>query len=108
VAGAAGAAKTGASWRAIALSIVGAFLGSLAGLFVGLPVPILGPLIVAVLGGAAGAFGGAYVGELWKGRGEPERIAAGRGAFTGRIWGTLGKLATGAVMVAIVAYDAFF
>jgi len=42
----------------------------------------------------------------WKGRAELERTAAGRGAFFGRIWGTVGKLAVGAVMLAIVAWDA--
>jgi uncharacterized protein len=106
-AGAAGAAKHGASRRAVVLSLVGAMLGSLAGFFVGIPIPILGPLIVAVLGGAAGAFAGAYLGETWKGRTESEKIAAGHGAFMGRIWGTLGKLAVGAVIVALVAVDAF-
>jgi uncharacterized protein len=106
-AGAAGAAKHGASRRAVVLSLVGAMLGSLAGFFVGIPIPILGPLIVAVLGGAAGAFAGAYLGETWKGRTESEKIAAGHGAFMGRIWGTLGKLAIGAVMVALIAVDAF-
>jgi len=108
VAGAAGAAKQGASRRAIALSMVGAVVGSLVGLGIGAPIPILGSLVMAVLGGAAGAFAGAYVGEVWKGRTEPERRAAGRGAFFGRIWGTVGKLAVGAVMLAIVAWDAFF
>lgn len=106
-AGAAGAAKHGASRRAVALSLVGAMAGSLAGLVVGLPIPILGPLIVAVFGGAAGAFAGAYLGETWKGRPEADKIAAGQGAFMGRIWGTLGKLAIGAVIVAIVTIDAF-
>jgi uncharacterized protein YqgC (DUF456 family) len=105
-AGAAGAAKHGASRRAVALSLIGAMLGSFAGLVVGLPIPVLGPLIVAVVGGAAGAFAGAYLGETWKGRTEAEKIAAGHGAFMGRIWGTLGKLAVGAVIVAIVAIDA--
>lgn len=108
VAGAAGAAKQGASRRAIALSIVGAIVGSIVGLGIGTPIPIIGSLIMAVLGGAAGAFVGAYVGEVWKGRNEPERLAAGRGAFFGRIWGTVGKLAVGAVMLAILTYDAFF
>jgi uncharacterized protein YqgC (DUF456 family) len=108
VAGAAGAARQGASRRAVALSIVGAVVGSIVGLGIGTPIPIIGPLVMAVLGGAAGAFAGAYVGEVWKGRGEPERVAAGRGAFFGRIWGTVGKLAVGAVMLAIVAWDAFF
>ena len=60
------------------------------------------------MGGAAGAFAGAYLGEMWKGRTEDERIAAGQGAFVGKIWGTLGKLACGAVIVAIVAVDALF
>lgn len=106
-AGAAGAAKQGASRRAVALSLVGALVGSIGGLFVGVPIPIVGPLIVAVLGGSVGAFAGAYLGETWKGRTEGERIAAGRGAFVGKLWGTLGKLACGAVIVAIVAVDAF-
>jgi hypothetical protein len=108
VAGAAGAAKQGASRRAVALSIVGAIVGSIVGLGIGTPVPIIGSLIMAVLGGAAGAFAGAYLGEVWKGRDEPERLAAGRGAFFGRIWGTIGKFAVGAIMLAIVAWDAFF
>jgi uncharacterized protein YqgC (DUF456 family) len=108
-AGAAGAAKQGASRRAIALSMVGAILGSVAGVMVGTPlIPVIGSLVMAILGGAAGAFGGAYLGEAWKGRDEPARTAAGRGAFIGRIWGTVGKFAVGAVMLAVVAADAFF
>ncbi|MEX2316882.1 MAG: DUF456 domain-containing protein [Pirellulales bacterium] len=107
-AGAAGAAKQGASRRSVALSIVGAMVGSFAGLAFGSPIPVLGSLVGAVLGGAAGAFVGAYVGEAWKGRAEDDRIAAGRGAFVGRLWGTAGKLAVGAIMVVIVAWDAFF
>lgn len=106
VAGAAGAAKQGASRRSVALSILGAILGSVVGLSLGVPVLVVGPFIGAVLGGAVGAFGGAYLGEYWKGRSEEERMAASQGAFFGRIWGTVGKLATGAVMLAIVAWDA--
>jgi uncharacterized protein YqgC (DUF456 family) len=105
-AGAAGAAKQGASRRAIALSMLGAMVGSLVGLAIGAPVPVIGSLVMAVLGGAMGAFGGAYLGEAWKGRPEEHRVAAGRGAFAGRVWGTVGKLATGAVMLAIVSWDA--
>ena len=33
-------------------------------------------------------------------------VAAGQGAFVGKLWGTLGKLAAGAAMVAIIAVDA--
>jgi uncharacterized protein YqgC (DUF456 family) len=107
-AGAAGAAKQGASRRSIALSVAGAMAGSIAGLAAGVPVPVFGSLIGAVLGGAAGAFAGAYVGEAWKGRHEDDRIAVGRGAFVGRLWGTAAKLAVGAIMLAIVTWDAFF
>jgi uncharacterized protein len=106
-AGAAGAAKQGASRRAIVLSMVGAIIGSIVGVSTGSVVPIVGSLIGALFGGAAGAFAGAYLGEAWKGRDEPARTAAGRGAFFGRIWGTVGKLAVGAVMLAVVAWDAF-
>lgn len=108
VAGAAGAAKQGASRRAILLSMLCAVVGSLLGLGLGAPIPVIGSFTLAVLGGAAGAFVGAYLGEAWKGHDEPQRVAAGRGAFVGRIWGTLGKLAVGAAMLVIVAYDVFF
>src|ERR1700749_2965872 len=80
-AGAAGAAKQGASKRSVALAMLGAAIGSMVGLGIGLPIPILGSLVMAVLGGAGGAFGGAYLGESWKGRPVEDRMAAGRGAF---------------------------
>jgi uncharacterized protein len=107
-AGAAGAAKHGASRRAVVLSLAGALVGSIVGMMIGTPVPIVGSFIMALVGGAAGAFAGAYFGEMWKGRSKDAQFAAGQGAFVGKIWGTLGKLACGAVIVAIVAVDAFF
>jgi uncharacterized protein YqgC (DUF456 family) len=107
-AGAAGAAKQGASKRSVALAMIGAVIGSVLGLAVGSPIPVLGSFVMALLGGAAGAFFGAYSGEAWKGRPHDARVAAGRGAFTGRIWGAVGKLAVGAIMLVIVAWEAFF
>jgi uncharacterized protein YqgC (DUF456 family) len=107
-ASAAGAAKQGASKRGVALSMLGAMVGSVLGLMIGTPIPILGQFVMALIGGAAGAFLGAYLGEAWKGREHEERVAAGRGAFAGRIWGTVGKLAVGVVMLVIVAWHAFF
>ncbi len=106
-AGAAGAAKHGASRRAMFLSIVGAAVGSITGAAVGIPVPIIGPLVAAVGGGAAGAFGGAYLGEIWKGKLHPERTAVSTGALIGRLFGTVGKLAAGAAMVAVLAVMTF-
>jgi uncharacterized protein len=107
-AGAAGAARYGASRRSLVLSAVGAMAGSIVGAIVGIPVPIVGPIIAALGGAALGAFLGAYLGELWKGRGEPQRLAVGAAALIGRLLGTAGKVAMGAAMFAIVALDAFF
>ncbi|MGC1272206.1 MAG: DUF456 domain-containing protein [Planctomycetaceae bacterium] len=106
-AGAAGAAKKGASRRAMLFSMVGAMIGSIAGAAIGFPIPIIGPLIAAVGGGAAGAFGGAYLGETWKGKQHPDRAAVSAGALMGRLFGTVGKLAAGAVMVAVLAVMTF-
>ncbi len=107
MAGAAGAAKQGASRRSIVMSIVGAVMGSSVGLVFGLPIPIVGSSIAAIVGGACGAFAGAYLGEEWKGRSPEETVRAARSAFSGRLWGTAGKLAVGAVMLLIVTFDSF-
>lgn len=107
-AGAAGAAKQGASRRATVMAVVGAMIGSIAGAVVGLPIPLIGSMIAAVLGGAAGAFVGAYLGEQHAERGQRASLAVGKGAFIGRLWGTAGKLIVGAIMLVVAAVDALF
>lgn len=107
-AGAAGAAKVGASRRSIWFSLVGAFAGSIAGAAIGVPIPVIGSLIAALAGGSIGAFAGAYVGESSHERTHAERFAVGKGAVIGRLWGTVGKFAVGAVMLAVAAVDALF
>jgi uncharacterized protein YqgC (DUF456 family) len=104
-AGAAGAAKVGASRRSIWLSLVGAMIGSIVGATAGAPIPLIGSLVAALVGGSVGAFVGAYVGELNAERSQRERFAVGKGAALGRLWGTVGKFAVGAVMLAVVAVD---
>jgi len=106
-AGAAGAKKEGGSRRGMLLSIVGAMVGSMAGAAIGVPVPVIGLLIGAVGGGAAGAFAGAYLGETWKGRTRTDAVQIGKGALIGRLLGTGGKLACGAVMVAVMGVMTF-
>ena len=59
------------------------------------------------MGGGAGAWGGAYLGEMWKGRSQPERLAAGKGALVGRVLGTFSKLLVGVIMVAVFTAAAF-
>ena len=109
-AGAAGAAKSGGSRRGMLLAMAGAMLGSIVGTFFGflIPVPVVGNLIGAVAGGGLGAFLGAYLGEAWKGRSEEQRMAVSTAALVGRMFGTIGKLGIGAIMVVVTTADAFF
>lgn len=106
--GAAGAARVGASRRSIWLSLVGAVVGSLAGAGVGAPIPIVGSLVAALAGGSVGAFAGAYLGEMSSQRTHQQRMAVGKGAVIGRLWGTVGKFAVGAVMLAVAGVDILF
>ncbi len=106
-AGAAGAKKEGASRRAMLLALGGTMVGSIAGAFVSIPIPVVGPIIGALGGGAAGAFAGAYLGESWKGSDTARSMAVGRGAVIGRLLGTVGKLLAGALILVLVAIDAF-
>ncbi|MEC9369043.1 MAG: DUF456 domain-containing protein [Pseudomonadota bacterium] len=102
-AGAFGAAKQGASKRAMALAIAGTIAGSLMGAVGGLPIPVAGPIVGALVGGAAGAFAGAYIGEMWK-HGRPDHsVSVGWGALVGRLLGTAGKLLVGLVMLVSLA-----
>lgn len=107
-AGAAGAAKEGGSRRGMILSVVGAAVGSIAGAIIGIPIPVVGPIVAALGGAAIGAFCGAYIGETWKGKQREETLAVSKAALIGRILGTVGKLAVGAVIVTVISVDAFF
>lgn len=108
VAGTAGAAKKGASRRAMALSVVGSIVGSIVGAVVGMPIPIVGSAIAALLGGAVGAAVGAAVGEDWKGRDLEGSIQVGAAAFWGRVLGTAGKLIVGGIMFVIATVDSLW
>jgi uncharacterized protein YqgC (DUF456 family) len=83
-----------------------AILGSLVGGIIGtvLPVPLVGTLIGACLG----AFTGWLIGDLWAGRPLFPSFEAGWGAAVGRFWGTITKLAVGAVIVVILTLAVFF
>jgi uncharacterized protein len=102
VLGAAGSRHAGGSKRAAALAILGSLVGGIVG--TALPVPIVGTLVGACLG----AFAGSLIGDLWAGRPLFPSFEAGWGAAVGRFWGTLSKLAIGAIIVAILAVAAFF
>lgn len=100
-AGAVGATKAGGSKRSAALALVGSMIGAIVGAVVGVPIPVVGSIVAALLFGSLGAMGGAMLGEHWKGRTADEGFQVGQAAFWGRLWGTLGKLMCGAVMLAV-------
>jgi uncharacterized protein YqgC (DUF456 family) len=101
VLGAAGARQAGGSMKAAALAIVGSLVGGIVG--TALPVPLVGTLIGACLG----AFAGSLLGDLWAGRPLFPSFAAGWGAAVGRFWGTVSKLAIGAIILVILTLAAF-
>jgi uncharacterized protein YqgC (DUF456 family) len=100
VAGAVGSKRAGGTaWGA-----VGALAGSLVG---GISGTMILPVIGSVLGAAIGAFAGALLGERIAGRDLPAAAASGRGAFFGRLVGTLSKLLIATSMWILVAFACF-
>jgi hypothetical protein len=85
LAGALGAERAGASRQAV----WGALAGTLIGLFFGLPGLILGPFL------------GAAAGELAAGRSVLRSTHVGVNAWVGLIFGTLAKLVSSLIMVAL-------
>lgn len=102
-AGALGTSRAGGSKRAAALALVGSMAGAIVGAVIGLPIPVVGSFLAVLLFAAAGATGGAMIGESWKGRTLSEGWEVGKGAFWGRMLGTLGKILVGSIIVAVVA-----
>ena len=99
--GAAGARRAGGSKRGASLAIVGGIIGAIVG--TAIPVPVIGTLF----GACAGAFLGSVSGDVWAGRSVDHSVEAGRGAATGRLWGTITKLALGSVIFMLLTIAAF-
>ncbi|MCL4194824.1 MAG: DUF456 family protein, partial [Thermoguttaceae bacterium] len=98
-----GASRAGASRRGAAMALIGSLIGAIVGAVVGVPVPIVGPIVAALLFASLGAMAGAIVGERRGGRAMGEIWRIGKAAFWGRLFGTLAKVGTGAVMIAVTA-----
>jgi len=103
LAGALGVKRAGGSRRGAIYSLGGGLAGGIVGMFVGLPIPIIGSAIAAVLCASLGAMAGAVIGENSIGRETGHSLQIGKAAFWGRLFGTLGKTAVGAIMVVIAA-----
>jgi hypothetical protein len=102
-AGALGVKRAGGSRRGALYSLGGGLAGGMVGMFIGLPIPIIGSAIAAILFASFGAMAGAVIGENSQGRETGHSWQIGKAAFWGRLFGTLGKTAIGAAMVAIAA-----
>jgi hypothetical protein len=100
VAGAAGSRRAGGTWRGSVGALFVGVVGGILGTFM-IPVPVVG----SILGACLGAFAGAILGEMAGGRELSPAVTVGRGAFVGRLLGSLGKLAVGIAIwiVALVA-----
>lgn len=86
-------------------SAVGGMGGGIAGAILGSAVaPILGSLA----GALAGTFAGAFAVEYSRGGHAPNAKAVAKGALLGRLAGSLIKLVTGAVMIALVTHALSF
>jgi uncharacterized protein len=104
----AAAGMLGAKWGgATRRGMVGAFLGGVAGAIVAsplIPIPLVGTLIGALLG----TFGGALWAE-WtavRRRSPEESLRAAGAAVLGRLAGTVGKLAFGVAVWALLVWTA--
>ncbi len=101
-AGALGAQRAGASRKATLYSIIGSVCGAIAGAVIGIPIPLVGPILAAILFGGLGAAAGAMYGEWSGGRAWKENLSVGQATFWGRTFGTLGKFASGLIILVLV------
>jgi uncharacterized protein YqgC (DUF456 family) len=96
-----GVQSAGGSRRASFGAIAGGMVGAIAGTFL-LPVPVVG----SILGAALGSFLGALLAERSRGSDLRRQVAVGKGAFWGRLFGTVAKLLVAAIMWIVVALAA--
>jgi len=93
-----GSQKYGSSRAAM----IGALVGGLAGAILGAPI---GLGLGAIPGAFLGSFAGAYAVEYYKERDRDQAMQSGKGAFWGRVAGTVvkGSLAMGMAILCIIA-----
>ena len=99
VLGGAGAKEAGGSRRAFAGAIIGGIVGAIV---LTIPIFVVGTILGACLGSAIGA----VLAELTKKRELKHNWRVGVGAFKGRLYGIVSKVAFGVVMLAVAAIAA--
>jgi uncharacterized protein YqgC (DUF456 family) len=101
LAGALGATRGGGSKRGAVLAVLFSVPGAMIGAVLGAPIPVIGTLVGVIFFAGLGALAGAMLGESWKGRKLHESWQVGRGAFWGRVLGSLAKVLIASVMLAV-------
>lgn len=107
MAGAAGVAK-GGSKRGALLAILGSIVGSILGGSFGSVIPVFGSIAGVLLGASLGAMAGAMWGEHLEGRDTRFQWEIGKLAFWGRLWGSIGKMVVGAIVIGIALASVLF
>lgn len=102
-----GTRKVGGEKKAAWGGVAGSLVGSIVGAFVGIPVPVVGPVIGSLLFACLGALVGALIGERLHGSNLNKSIKVGGAAFAGRLFGSLGKIAVGSVILVITLASIF-
>jgi len=100
-AGGAGSRKAGGTRLAAILALIGSIIGAILGTFI--PIPVVG----TVFGACAGASLGSLGGDRYRGRSWDDSKAAAKGAFMGKLWGTVAKMGVAVVMCVVVAVAIF-
>jgi uncharacterized protein YqgC (DUF456 family) len=103
-----GVARLGGSRRGAVLTLLGSIMGAITGAVIGVPIPVVGQIIAALFFGSLGALIGAMFGEQWAGRELGHSWRIGKAAFWGRLFGTLGKILAGSLMVLLVVVAVAF
>ncbi|MCP4080147.1 MAG: DUF456 domain-containing protein [Planctomycetaceae bacterium] len=102
-----GTRKVGGERKAAVGGVIGSLVGSLVGAFIGIPIPVIGIIIGSLFFACLGALAGALIGEKLHGSDLNKSLKVGGAAFAGRLFGSLGKIALGSVILVVTITSMF-
>ncbi|MDG2013135.1 MAG: DUF456 domain-containing protein [Pirellulaceae bacterium] len=102
-----GTRTVGGERKAAVGGVIGSLVGSIMGAFLGIPIPFIGIIIGSLLFACLGALVGALIGEKLHGSDLSKSLKVGGAAFLGRLFGSLGKIALGSVILVVTITSLF-